>query len=195
MSIDSVFKLLLYPKEAYRSFSDTQFIVDALQDIEFICKTKGIFERNHYHIGDKFFDYVTFLGCSPAFKTEPDQTGALDFLHIEMSESTEKANFHYNSLGVQARCFQCKSKLNNVLDKVMADKADLKKTQFSCAKCEVNSDILNINWRNTACFVNQFIAIHQVFPHEAIPNESLLLLLQDVTNTPWHYSYADLILT
>lgn len=48
-----------------------------------------------------------------------------------------------------------------------------------------------VNWRQSAGYASQFMLVHNIYLHEAVPGERLMASLQQCSdNKAWNYFYA-----
>ena len=171
--------LFLHPEQ--NSSQNTSSFITALQNIELISNTINSQDK-HFHVGEKFLDYVAHMGCAP---------------NIQFKESPNNENFcfikiHYHDQNqlivskIQAKppqCPECKKPIKNWQDKITD-------TTLFCEHCDTTTNIENINWRKMGGFSNLFIEITDIFPKEAIPQHFLLDKLSKITQTNWLYFYS-----
>jgi hypothetical protein len=63
--------------------------------------------------------------------------------------------------------------------------------KFRCDKCHEEVSLYQLAWRHTAGFGRMFIDVYSIYPHEGVPTEQLLIMLEKASGTPWEYFYTD----
>lgn len=171
--------LYLYPIDTQFQI-ETKKLIENLSSIDFIGS--NIQEtKADYLVGNRFFDYITFLGCAPSLQfTATDNSDKFCFIRI-----IDYDNKKLIRTKLQARdpaCPNCKktiTKWNGI------DISSLLK----CPHCHETSYPEEFNWKKTAGIARFFIEITDIFPKEAIPQPSFLEKLSNITNSKWQYFY------
>ena len=137
-------------------------------------------DESSFLVGEKFLDYISFMGCSPNIKLENENgDGKFTFVRITTTESitalTGKHSF-------APHCPQCKKPEKNWREL-------LKDNQLTCNNCQKTSDAWLYNWRKSAGFARCFIEITDIYPKEAIPQFSLLESLEKEFGASWGYFF------
>ena len=175
--------LYLIPEQPYFTVEDISSLITALQDIGLI--SHKINRRNKdtfYYIGERFLDYIAYMGCAPSIQFEASGDGE-DFCFIKLHQY-EKAKLIYSR--TQSRAPHCPA-----CQKPVKDWPDSKtETTISCNLCRTSAGMEKFNWRKMAGFARLFIEITDIFPKEAIPQQMLLDKLAAKLETSWAYFYA-----
>lgn len=175
--------LYLCPQQHDFSPRNISSFISALQDIGFIAEKTGITSKdNNYSTGDKFLDFIAYLGCSPAIKFEP---GINDerYCHIQLHQLASAQLIYNRSQPRKPHCLNCKKPLNNWL-------TDKSTSTITCRQCHTTLSFDQLNWRKMAGYAQLFIEVTDIFPKEAIPQQLLLDKLSIITGTGWHYFYS-----
>lgn len=137
-----------------------------------------------YLIGESFLSLVTFLGCAPAIELEPnvEQPESTEFCHIEFEALKNTVKFIRGSDHLISRCPHCRQRHANW-------ESIPESLSYACDKCEIETHLSKYDWKNSAGCGRFFISLHGIYPQEAIPTSSLLLVLEKVTGTKWGYFY------
>jgi len=147
--------------------------------------------EGHYLVGERFFDQVSFLGCSPRIGLAPPELGGEEgeeFCHIGI-DCSDEVKFLGGDNVRAPQCTQC-----NAIDKdwqsVMPrwQKAPEVFTR-QCEQCGATKPLHMFNWRRTAGFAAVSVHIWGIHQSEAVPNDSLLNALEALTHCPWEYFY------
>jgi hypothetical protein len=171
--------LFLHPKK-YSSL-DMPLFVSELKNIELISNAIKI-RDNHFYTGEKFLDYVVYMGCAPniQFKESSDNK---KFCFIKIHHHNQNQLIVSKTQIKSPQCPECKKPIKNWQDKVTD-------TTLFCEHCDTTANIENCNWRKMGGFSNLFIEITDIFPKEAIPQQLLLDKLSKITQTDWLYFYS-----
>ncbi len=175
--------LYLYPQQADFAITDLPAFVHALQKSGLIAqKIDSQKTLQHYFTGDKYLDYIAYLGCAPAIKFEAgDKNENFCFIKIQQHSSP---TLIYNKKQPRApHCPHCNKPLKNWQDKKTG-------SNIHCNLCGNTSGIEKFNWRKMAGYAQLFIEITDIFPKEAIPQQALLDKLAAITGTKWQYFYS-----
>ncbi|MDH5387360.1 MAG: hypothetical protein OEY06_02795 [Gammaproteobacteria bacterium] len=136
--------------------------------------------ENSYLVGEYFLDHISFMGCSPNIKLENENDdGTFTFIRITTTENITALTGKH---GFAPHCPQCKKPEKNW-------RVLLKDNQLVCSHCQQISDAWLYNWRKSAGFGRCFIEITDIYPKEAIPQSSVLELLEKRFQIPWSYFF------
>jgi hypothetical protein len=170
----SPFKLYLYPESRF-VIVDTKELKEQLKSQQFIG-TK--ISKNRYSTGDKFLSLLTFMGCSPDIELEPQDDKPFCYIEIESSESTR---FISGVNTKPAPCPKCRSAIKTI---PKPDDGILR-----CPYCDFLIEVSKLNWRKSALLANSCIVIGNIYELEAVPNDELLLSLENLTSIKWKAAY------
>jgi hypothetical protein len=193
-SFDSC-SLYLCPEQHDLSIKDREALISDLREIKLIAagfNLPGIHTKeteSSFYSGEKFLDYIAYMGCSPAIQFEPGSPEGGEhegsrFCHIRIHHF-EPAELIHN-MGPQAKAPLCPSCKKPVKDWQAARSG----SQILCPSCSSAANIQDYNWRKNAGFAQLFIEITDIFPKEALPQQLLLDRLRDITGTGWQYFYS-----
>ena len=175
-------KLLIHPV-APDCIVDINKILLLLVSIDFISlenrRSNGTFPA-----GDRFLQLVTFMGCSPHIRFEPEHPDDDDYCYIRLIES-ESPLLLVSDNSRTPGCPYCRKP-------AIADWSLLENGQpnpVACQHCGAMSRPEELRWRNDAGMARLFIEINSIFPGEAQPVESLMQHLQQETGCEWRYFY------
>lgn len=160
--------------------------VNALRKIHLISREINPQEKTHYFTGDKFLDYIAYMGCAPAiqFEARPnDRDSNNDFCFVKTHNYKSARFIHSQKQARAPHCPNCKKPVKDWQD----SKTD---SIISCNQCSTTSNIEDFNWRKMAGYAQLFVEITDIFPREAIPQQLLLDKLSNITNTGWQYFYS-----
>ncbi|MES9870122.1 MAG: hypothetical protein ABW149_10560 [Sedimenticola sp.] len=139
-----------------------------------------------FEAGDRFLHLVTFLGCSPFIRFEPENEEDDDFCYIRLSGPHEQIRFRSGSNTQRPGCPECRRKISDADRMIREWLASGRKC--SCPSCGALFDAPELRWRQSGGFSRLFIEINSVFPSEAIPSQELLNHLKSECGE-WEYFY------
>lgn len=172
--------LYLCPRPSGYLVDDISSFVNALQDIGFLAQQITT-NQNSYYTGIKFLDYIAYMGCSPAIQFEPGADNN-KFCHITLHHFSSAHLIYSKAQAKPPVCPHCKKSLESWPDN--------KASTVNCKHCNTVLPLEKLNWRKMAGFARLFIEITDIFPKEAIPQQSFLDKLATITDTEWQYFYS-----
>ena len=195
MTSQQIHKLVLHPLDADFALTSWDGLIARLREVAFLGEQldKPINEKqqNRFLVGERFIQYITFMGCSPAVELSPPTDGSLDFCHIHFSAITPESRFRSASQNVFARCPQCRKRISNWEEAVSLWSKDSSAVNFNCDKCAEPVSLHQLGWRHTAGFARLFIDVYSIYPQEGIPTDPFLSLLEAQTGAQWDYFFTD----
>lgn len=173
--------LFLCPEQHDFTVKDVSLFITQLQNTGLI--DEAITERkDSYYAGERFLDYIAYMGCSPAIQFEASDTRN-DFCHIKIHQY-DSARLIVSEIQTRApHCPHCSKPVKNWLDTKTTE-------TIHCNLCDATSHISEFNWRKMAGYAQLFIKITDIFPKEAMPQQVLLDKLSAVFDTEWLYFYS-----
>lgn len=175
--------LYLYPQQYDFTVTDICTLVTALQEIGLISeKIDPQSSAHQYYGGDKFLDYIAYMGCAPAIQFEAGNDDE-DFCFIKLHQYDSAKLIHSKTQSRAPHCPGCNKPVNNWQQYKTG-------STIHCEQCETTSGIEKFNWRKMAGYSYLFIEITDIFPKEAIPQQILLDKLTGKLKTDWSYFYA-----
>jgi hypothetical protein len=192
-----VHKLVLYPAQLDRPAVETATLVAALQDIGLIAAPLCHEPANGYRAGEQFLQLVSFLGCSPAIELEPPldpdeceracASGSL--CHIRFPSLENRIRFRADKRLPAPRCPQCRKSEDRWPTLIERWHADPRETRWACRVCGYHGRLFDLNFRQRGAFGRSFIDIRGIHPAEAVPGESLLATLGELSGCDWRYMF------
>lgn len=156
--------------DVVRSLSELKLISDKIEN-----------EKHYYTAGDKFLDYIAFMGCSPNINFSPgDSTDKYSYINLATVSDTVSVITSQHTRA--PRCQKCGGVLKNWQDQITQQ-------QLECTSCGQTSPPWTYDWRNTAGFCRFYIEITEIYPKEAIPQDILLERLENKLGVNWQYFY------
>jgi len=178
-------QLVLCPRGDEQSISET-VLTTALAELGMLGERISQTWSHRYFIGDRFLQYVSFMGCAPALEFRPTDPGAPDwsgFTFISVTPAFASERCLVDTQMARPRCPHCGKRhvMNNV-------------TPCDSLTCPVCGQVSRLNawdFREFGACARQFISIANVYPKESIPTETLLQHLYEKTQIHWRYFYIN----
>ncbi len=177
----------LYLRPARHDFTldDLELFTAELRNIQLISKTIDK-QSNSYYTGDNYLDYIAYMGCAPniKFKADPNsKNNNENFCQITLHQYKSPHLIVSQKQASAPLCPNCKNPIRDWQENKTS-------TTIQCPLCSNTTNINDLNWRKMAGCAQLFIEISDIFPKEALPQQSLLDKLKDITNTDWLYFYS-----
>ncbi|MGB7934516.1 MAG: hypothetical protein WCH04_20280 [Gammaproteobacteria bacterium] len=193
----TVHKLVLYPAQVDCPTVETAALVTALQTIGLVAAPACHDPASGYRAGEQFLQLVTFLGCSPAIELEPpadpDECARVcasgNLCHIRISLAEDRIRFRADSRLPAPRCPQCRKVEDRWTELIAQWRADPRENCWACRECGIHGRLFDLNFRHRGAFGHSFIDICGIHPAEAVPGETLLTALGELTGCDWRYMY------
>lgn len=174
--------LILYPATC-RPPRDVPGLLQRLSDAGLIG-TALAGAPSHFLTGPQFLQRITFLGCSPNLPLSADADATRPVCTVQLLGPYPEMRLITSHNCRPPRCPECHQNLAEWRSRItLAD------WRIVCPNCGQESELQQLNWRQTAAAARLFIAISQVFPGEAVPTGGLLEALK-LENESWDYFYA-----
>ena len=174
--------LYLHPKQASYVANDLPAFITALQDIGLIAqKTNNQQSSQHYFTGEKYLDYIAYMGCAPTIQFEANDDE--NFCFIKIHQLASATLIHSQKQLRAPHCPACNKPVKNWQDKIS-------EPGIRCDSCNIRSNIEEFSWRKMAGYARLFIEITDIFPKEAIPQQALLDKLAAITDVEWQFFYS-----
>ena len=173
--------LYLCPKQHDFTINDLPKFVTQIQDIGLIAAPVDE-QDSSFFTGERFLDYIAYMGCSPAIQFEASATGE-NFCQVIIHHYDPAKLIVSQTQARDPHCPNC----NKPVKDWLANKTE---ETISCGSCNTTANIENFNWRKMAGYARVFIEITDVFPKEAIPQQILLDKLTGLCKTDWLYFYS-----
>jgi len=178
----NISKLIFFPKSPDKIIK-TQVLLQSLIASEFIIGDAH--KNNHYLPAERFLKLITFLGCSPNINLFPVKGENHCFISfIKPSEQTVCVG---HTSTVNPKCPICTKRI-----------ANWKKTSWTlagemccCDKCQQQTLYAELNWKQECGFARCGFEVNHIYPHEAVPTDKLLNLLNQVSGFDWDYCYTN----
>ncbi len=175
--------LYLHPTQAGFTVDHLPAFIHSLQTIGLIThKIDTEKTEQHYFTGEKYLDYIAYMGCAPSIQFEAGAENK-NFCFIKIQQHPEPQLIHSQKQSRAPHCPHCNKPVKNWQDKKTA-------AGIHCDLCDNTSGIEEFKWRKMAGYAQLFIEVTDIFPKEAIPQQALLDKLAAITDTKWQYFYS-----
>ena len=183
-------RLVLTPKNPFFSPSSVDHILQDLQAIGLIDQPVTPGDRQHFLLGERFMQLVTFMGCSPFIQLEPTQDNQ-PFCHLIVDEFHAKPVFVRGRNTTPPHCENCRKRISEWKSIIEHWTYEPESYLAACPHCGHQQNPASYNWRESAGIGRFFLFVENIFPHEAIPANELLNTLSntDPGKTAWSYFY------
>ncbi len=174
-------RLIFYPASTEQAVDDL-IVLKALQHCGFILPTPH--SENHHLPGDEFLSLITFLGCSPNINLTPIE--GEKHCYISLLDNRQPAVCLGYTRTARPKCPSCTKRIDNW------ERLDWHNNSLcTCDKCQAQHRYSELNWKQECGFARGGFYIAHIFPHEAVPGDALLKLLEQQTGFSWQYCYAN----
>ena len=140
-----------------------------------------------FYTGERFLEHIAYMGCSPAVQFETSDESD-SFCHIRLHHYNEAVLIVSRKQSRPPQCPRCNKPVRSFDVSKQGEKTTPE--QISCESCHEASQPDEFNWRKLGGCARTFIEVTDIFPKEAIPQQSLLDRLAAITQTDWHYFYS-----
>ena len=178
-------QLILHP-EGLNETLTTDALAGTLAELEVIGMTISPQWPHRYFIGEKFLQYLSFMGCAPALEFKPPDLNKPDwssFTYVGLTTPTTTARCLIDTMMAKPACPHC-GKRHAVVNSHITD-------AVICPKCQQSANIEAWDWREFGGCARQFISVVNVYPKESIPTDTLLQHLHEKTQLSWRYFYIN----
>ena len=184
------YRLYLYPTDSNKKISQKR-LESALQEIEFIGDLlnaeSDCDEDYRYKVGEEFLSLICFMGCSPNIEMEPQEDSP--FCYVEISSETNAMRLVAGDNLKKINCPHCKKPQLALANKLLNSDAEALFSQH-CTVCKELIDPSKINWRKSAFVASSWVLLGNIYESEAVPDEKLLLALEQASACEWRYAYV-----
>lgn len=145
---------------------------------------------NSYQIGDAYPRLLSFMGCSPHFKTEPERPGDRDFCRLEVLGPWSEERLLGRLEDAAPRCPSC-GKVDRDWQQQTNEPAEcLPWESWRCPHCCEVADWGQMDWRQRAGYARVSLVLHHIFEGEVVPAPALLATLSRHCAGDWRWFYA-----
>jgi Zn ribbon nucleic-acid-binding protein len=193
----AIHKLVLHPVHVDCPAVGAEALVSALQRIGLVAAPACLDPASGYRAGEQFLQLVSFLGCSPAIELEPPldpvecaracASGSL--CHIRFPAAEGRIRFRADNRLPDPRCPHCRKAEDRWPELIEQWRADPREHRWACRECGYAGRLFDLNFRHRGAFGHSFIDIWGIHPAEAVPGETLLTTLGELSGCEWRYIY------
>lgn len=181
--------LLITPADCSRLPEDPDGLLAKLRQQGLIGEA---IDPAHYHIGDAYPRLLSFMGCSPYFKTEPESADDTDYCHLEVLGPWPQPRLLGRLADAWPRCPACRKRdrgwrQGNGDTDIPLPPAD---ALWTCPHCSHQAAWGSLDWRRRAGYARFALVLHHIFEGEAVPGPELLATLGHHADSPWTWFYA-----
>lgn len=133
-----------------------------------------------FYAGERFLKLVMFLGCSPRVELVPSRDDPAA-CYVRLLSFRQPVFLHSDKRPVP-RCRACRQPV----DAGTGDDCDV---MVTCDGCGKQARLADLDWRRSALCASFGVDIRGIHPHEAVPSDELLDLLEKISACPWEYAY------
>jgi len=175
-------RLIFFPTNTNKIIDKPQ-LLKTLSDSQFI--TTNAQTNNHYLPGDNFLSLITFLGCSPNINLQPTEGESHCFISIIKQTQQPRCLGHTQT--ATPKCPACKKRITEwkTPDWKVAGKT------CTCDKCQKQTPYTELNWKQECGFARCGFEVNHIYPHEAVPTDQFLNVLNQASGFEWDYCYAN----
>lgn len=184
-----VYCLALHPQLSYFNRQELDRLQQYLFGLGLLGETFAVAGEPRYRLGDRFYQFLTFMGCAPALKLAPERPGDEQFCHFRFVENPQIV-FRYLRPEVKARCPHCRKP--GATAEEIRQGYFLAQLDWLCPHCQTRSPAHEINWKHEAGIGQFFLELIDVHPHEVMPTDSFLTGLETATGQHWDYFYTSI---
>lgn len=177
-------RMLLAPQEPSQKI-DLDRIVPLLTDLQLIAEPLNA-DKNSYLAGDRFMALISFAGCSPFLRFQPESEDDQDFCHIRL-HANEQPKLWTGINSRAPKCSHCQTTIKDWREQIQQQQQEL-----ACQQCQQVSSTTAVNWGKHAGTGATAMEIFSVFPGEAVPSPTLLNSLKQLNGLEWRYFYVQL---
>ena len=178
--------LFLSPVDSAFRIDEPGTFLSALQQTGFISRPINE-HADAFYTGERFLDHIAYMGCSPAVQFEASDDND-SFCHIRLHQYDVPVLIVSRKQHRPPQCPRCNKPVRSFDINDQGEQATPQ--QVSCETCRETSPTAEFNWRKMGGCARTFIEVTDIFPKEAIPQQSLLDRLAAITQTDWHYFYS-----
>ncbi len=181
-------RLILAPADPQAVLPSAQVLAQ-LQRLE-LCGDMLPGRADQYAVGEAFMQWISFAGCSPFIRYEPESAEDEAFCHLRLWQAEgERPGFFSGPNSKPPSCPHCGKALTEW--QAMMSRWQQGGEMGNCRHCSTALDPLQLNWRRHAGLGKTLVAIYNIFPGEARPLTALLERLGEIDESgPWIYFYG-----
>ena len=181
-------QLVFYPAQPQASLPPAS-LAKSLTSLGLIGEPVCADWPHRYYIGDKFLQYLNFMGCAPAVEFIPANSHQPDwssFTYIYITAQLQLVRCLIDTMMAKPVCPNCGKR-----HACHAQDTEFLSEQLRCPKCQQSAPLAEWDWREFGGCARQFVSVVNVYPKEAIPADSLLQQMSTQTQLSWRFFYIN----
>jgi hypothetical protein len=181
-------RLILFPSSPDTAVPESGHWRNALRDIGLIGDVLPALGTGCFRAGPEFLSCITFLGCSPALDLGFDESGGDESpnrYYIELPPTADVPVM----IGQPARAPRCPHCRSELVDWEASPTTNVL-AELACPQCGQSTVLYRWQWRHQVGFARFWIDIRGVHEGEAVPTDSFLSRLENLTGVVWNYAYS-----
>jgi len=140
-----------------------------------------------FAVGAAYPRLLSFMGCSPYFKTEPEHPQDRDFCRLQLLGPWPQPRLLGRTADASPRCPACRKIDRGWRQQSPTPQVD---QRWHCPHCGADTQWGKLDWRRRAGFARLALVLHHIFEGEVVPGPELLATLQHQGIGPWTWFYA-----
>lgn len=185
-----VHQLILYCTDLDYFPADIDEFIAQCQQKQLLANLISVDETCHYLLGERFMQYVSFVGCSPYLKLAPESEHDENFSSAVLPCQETDIQFFVRHPTPAPNCPKCKKPQTQINELVQSSKTTRHNSTVVCISCHKENTLSELDWRRNAAFCRFYIAISHIYPKEAIPTNELMDWLSHYSDKHWQYCYV-----
>ena len=182
-------QLVLYCTDLDYFPADIDHFIQQCQQMDLLAEPLNSKQNDHFFLGDRFMQYISFVGCSPFLKLKPETEHDNNFCQAMLSMPPSDIHFLSPHPSPIPRCPHCKKPLSQITKILDTWKTNKQNLAVDCQSCQVSTELYQLDWRRSAAFCRFYLAFSHIYPKEAIPSDGLINWLNDYSGQQWRYCY------
>lgn len=184
-----VHQLVLYCADLDFYPADINHFINQCQQLGLLAGPAGSQQSDHFLLGERFMQYVSFVGCSPYLKLAPESDHDDNYSQAVIPLLKPDISFFSTKPLPLPRCLHCKKPLSRISEALDRWEEDKKSVTVECSSCQKTSELYELDWRRNAAFSRFYLAFSHIYPKEAIPGDGLIDWLRQYSRREWQYCY------
>jgi hypothetical protein len=140
-------------------------------------------DTERFLVGERFMQWVSFMGCSPWLRLAPTEDDNEPFTHIRFQGPLKQPLLRYGNNTRPPRCPHCRRRIDE-----WESRLPTREGPYPCPHCGETTRLDDLVWSNDAGHGRFFIEVWEIFPGEAVPVEGLMQRLRQ-EGGEWRYFY------
>lgn len=174
-------KLLLHPSSTPSELPARQQLAEHLNALG-ATQAPSPYHPEQLLPGERFLRLVTFMGCSPHIRLEPESPDDDGYCYLTLCGPHPFPLLRHGSNTRPPLCHHCRKPIVNGQHHDFSD-------ALPCPKCGERNTLEQLDWKHNAGAARLFVEIHNIFPGEAIPTPEFLNDMSRLIRGRWDYFF------